>query len=225
MPSGQDTDGPGDGAHPESLRDRMSRWFLRPVDPTAPHAPVAEPPTLEQLQDEQRYANDKERMIGLIAAPVAAGLGFILINADVTGDPAQYLKGGGLNPKYTPVSTYHELLLVLLGLAIVMLAMAWFRKRLFLGMATALYGLALFNLHWWGFGVPFILVGAWYLVRTYRMQRAVREATAAGAPGTGSNGAGPPASKRYTPPSTGSKRRALPKHGPKDDPGGEQKAG
>ena len=41
----------------------------------------------------------------------------------------------------------------------------------------ALYGLAVFNLHYWGFGVPFILVGAWLLVRAYRLQRDLREAT------------------------------------------------
>ncbi len=198
----------------------MSRWFLKPVDPSAPHAPVAEPPTLGQLQEEQRYANDKERAIGLVVAPVAAALAFILINADVTNDPAQYLKGGGLNPKYTPVSTYHELLLVLLALSLLMLAMAWFRKRLFLGMAVAMYGLALFNLHWWGFGVPFIMVGAWYLVRSYRTQRAVKEASNVGVPPAGGDGSGPRASKRYTPPSA-PRRRPLPKH----DPKGGQKAG
>ena len=47
-------------------------------------------------------------------------------------------------------------------------------------MLTALYGLAVFNLHWWGFGVPFVLVGAWYLVRAYRAQRALKEATGVG---------------------------------------------
>ena len=218
MPKGYDSSG---GADPnESLRDRMSRWFLKPVDPSAPHAPVAEPLSLEELQEEQRYANDKERMIGLVVAPIAALLSFILTNADIRNDPVQYLKGGALNPKYTPLSTYHELLLVLLALSLLMLAMAWFRKRLFLGMIVALYGLALFNLHWWGFGVPFIMVGAWYLVRAYRTQRAVKEATDAGASATGGNGSGPRASKRYTPPSA-PKRRPLPKH----DPNGEQRAG
>ena len=189
---------------------------MKPVDPSAPHAPVAEPPTLEELQEEQRYANDKERMIGLVVAPIAALLSFILTNADIRNDPTQYLKGGALNPKYTPVSTYHELVLVLLALSLLMLVMAWFRKRLFLGIVIALYGLALFNLHWWGFGAPFILVGAWYLVRAYRAQRAVKEATGAGPPVTGGNGSGPRASKRYTPPSA-PKRRPVPKH----DPDGE----
>ena len=71
----------------------------------------------------------------------------------------------------------HELELVFLGLAAVMLVSAYFRKRLFLGIAMALYGLAIFNLHYWGFGVPFIMVGAWLLVRAYRAQRDLREAT------------------------------------------------
>ena len=35
----------------------------------------------------------------------------------------------------------------------------------------ALYGLSIFNLHYWGFGLPFIMVGAWYLVRAYRLSR------------------------------------------------------
>jgi len=34
-----------------------------------------------------------------------------------------------------------------------MLVSAMLRKRVFLGIVTALYGLAIFNLHYWGFGV------------------------------------------------------------------------
>ena len=58
-----------------------------------------------------------------------------------------------------------------------MLAFAWFRKRLYLGMVIALYGLAVFNLHYWGFGIPFVMAGAWLLVRAYRLQRDLRVAT------------------------------------------------
>jgi len=43
-----------------------------------------------------------------------------------------------------------SLFLVLFGLALVSLACAWFRKRLVLGIALALYGLSVFNLHYWG---------------------------------------------------------------------------
>ena len=50
-----------------------------------------------------------------------------------------------------------------------------------MGIVTSLYGLAIFNLHYWGFGVPFVMVGAWYLVRTYRLHRKLKEATAGGA--------------------------------------------
>ena len=57
--------------------------------------------------------------------------------------------------------------------------MALWRKRLYLGIVTAMYGLAIFNLHYWGFGVPFVMVGAWYLVRAYRLHRNLKESTAA----------------------------------------------
>ncbi len=66
---------------------------------------------------------------------------------------------------------------MLLALAFVMLIMAMRRKRLFLGMAMALYGLTVFNLHYWGFGIPFILFASWYLVRSYRLSRDLRLAT------------------------------------------------
>ena len=77
---------------------------------------------------------------------------------------------------------------------------------------TALYGLAIFNLHWWGFGVPFVLVGAWYLVRAYRAQRDLKEATGGRTErGTGGSGTAPMASKRYTPPSARPKRSPGPR--------------
>ncbi|MHB8594018.1 MAG: hypothetical protein ACYDB3_06735 [Acidimicrobiales bacterium] len=100
------------------------------------------------------------------------------------------------------VGLYHELLVVLLVLAVAMMAAAWFRKRLYLGIVMALYGLAIFNLHYWGFGIPFILAGAYYLVRSYRLQRSLREATGEVPGGRGPRppGAPPRASKRYTPP-------------------------
>jgi hypothetical protein len=212
VPIAPGTSGADDDAVPP-LRQRLSRLMFKPTDPadTTP-APVAPKPSLEELEDAQRYANDKERMIGLLCAPIGALIGFLVIHADIANDPAQYLKGGATNPKYTPVSTYHELLIVLLVFCLGMLVAAWFRKRLFLGMLTALYGLAIFNLHWWGFGVPFVLVGAWYLVRAYRAQRDVREATGgtSRAGSTGAAGPAPTPSKRYTPPSARSKRRQLP---------------
>ncbi len=97
---------------------------------------------------------------------------------------------------------------MLLGLSALMLAMAWLRKRLFLGIVTALYGLAIFNLHYWGFGVPFVMIGAWLLVRSYRLQRSLREAGATGSDRRHAASAAPPRSnKRYTPPGSAPGRR------------------
>ncbi len=80
---------------------------------------------------------------------------------------------------------------------------------MFLGIALALYGLAVFNLHYWGFGVPFLLAGAWYLVRAYRLSQelkrvggsrrvAVERSEPPGQPWRA--GPRPRPNKRYTPP-------------------------
>ncbi len=135
--------------------------------------------------------------MGLFAAPFAALIGLLVVSHQVQGD------------KSHAYGVYGDLLVVLLALSLAMLAFAWFRKRLFLGIVMALYGLTVFNLKYWGFGFPFLLGGAWLLVRAYRAQRAVREA-GGDAPGGGNtaqrngNGRTTP-NKRYTPPS-GSKR-------------------
>ena len=42
----------------------------------------------------------------------------------------------------------------------------------------ALYGLSIFNLHFWGFGVPYLLFGSWYLVRAYRLEQKLKLAKA-----------------------------------------------
>ena len=111
-------------------------------------------------------------------------------------------------------STYDQVFLVLLVLALVMLTMAMLRKRLYLGMATALYGLAIFNLHYWGFGIPFVMCGAWYLVRAYRLHQALRIAKGESPSRYGaksqtsrSSSAARP-NKRYTPPSSNGAVRA-----------------
>ena len=68
---------------------------------------------------------------------------------------------------------------MLLGHGGAILVASLLRKRLFQGITMALYGLAVFNLRFWGFGVPFLLAGAWYLVRAYRLQQALKRAEAA----------------------------------------------
>ena len=90
------------------------------------------------------------------------------------------------------MTVYDELTYVILGMAVLILVSSLLRKRLFQGITLALYGLAVFNLRFWGFGVPFLLAGAWYLVRAYRLQQALKRAEARpAAPRPRRNGARP----------------------------------
>ena len=197
------------GRRPDAvpLSDRMSSTFLKPPKPGAAPADVV-PDSVEELEATIKYANDKERIIGLIAAPVAAAIGFIITTVLISNDPAPLLADGKPNKLHVSVGLYHEVLIALLALSVVMMITALLRKRLFLGIVTALFGLTVFNLHYWGFGVPFLMCGSWLLVRSYRLQRALREATGdvqprsgGGARATGS-GSRPRANKRYTPPTS-----------------------
>ena len=147
-----------------SLSERLGKTFLKPTDSNP--TPAAESRSVDELEAELRSATDKERAIGLIAAPFAAAIGILVMSALISNDPAAILKNGRPNRLHVPVSTYHEVLAVLIGLSVVMLGTAMWRKRLYLGISMALYGLAVFNLHYWGFGVPFILCAAWLLVRS-----------------------------------------------------------
>ncbi|HUZ44050.1 MAG TPA: hypothetical protein VMU63_06560 [Acidimicrobiales bacterium] len=176
---------------PERLGDRLRRMFLKPVaepEPGATSAPIR-PPTEDELEARVRSMDDQERLLGVVAAPLAALIG-ILIGGDEIS-----------RATHSQVGTYYSLLGVLVALSVVMLITAVMRKRMYLGISLALYGLAVFNLHYWGFGIPFILGGAWLLVRAYRVQREHRDATEGpGGSGRGGGGAGPRPSKRYTPP-------------------------
>jgi lipopolysaccharide export LptBFGC system permease protein LptF len=170
-----------------SLTERFTRAVIK-AD-TGPKPETESPQTVEELEEEVAHADDTERLIGLAAAPLA-GLVAILVVSSL----------GVKSGRHTS-SVDSTLTLVLFGLAFVMLASAWFRKRLFLGVACALYGLSIFNLHYWGFGVPFLLIGSWYLVRAYRLGQKLKRANEDDSP-TGSTG---PArrvapNKRYTPP-------------------------
>jgi hypothetical protein len=198
-----------------ALGDRLRNAFLKPLPPgsesSAKESSKSRSPA--ELEEVLRVADDKERVIGLIAAPFAAAIGILVIGALISNDPAALLPSGAVNKLHVPPSTYHELLVVLLALSVMMLATAFFRKRLFLGITTALYGLALFNMHYWGFGIPFLLCGSWLLVRSYRAQKDLKLATAAGqglrtstsrAGGSGAGRNRP--NKRYTPPSPRAKR-------------------
>jgi hypothetical protein len=154
--------------------------------------PKPEPTTVEELEEAVNRADDKERLIGLIAAPLAGVIG-LLITGSLAASGSKATHGGA----------YAVLAIVLLGLAVLMLALAWWRKRLYLGIVMALYGISVFNLRFWGFGVPYVLVGAWYLVRAYRLNQKLKlareESPSPGAPRSSGGSGGARASKRYTP--------------------------
>jgi hypothetical protein len=181
-----------------SLSDRFTRAVLRAdsTEPTGDEGPV----TVDEIELAIARADDKERLIGLIAAPLAGAIGLLV---------AQSMAAHGTTKAAS--STSQLLAVSLLVLAAVMLASAWWRKRLYLGIAMALYGLSIFNLHFWGFGIPYLLFGSWYLVRAYRLQQKLKLAKGDGPTG-GSDGPARRASpnKRYTPPVTGPAKPARP---------------
>jgi len=177
--------------------------MVRPDDDPSDSAPAGDRPA-EEVSAAIKRADDKERAVGLIAAPVSAAISFIVITALIDRNSVAGAK------HFTPASTYHELLLVLLGLGVLVLVTSFLRKRLFMAISLALYGIALFQLGWLGFAVPFVLAGAWYLVRSYRLQQELKRAESAGdssfvKAGRVSSGgprtvSRPRPNKRYTPP-------------------------
>jgi hypothetical protein len=205
------------------LGERLRHAVLKPVEPDGDQAapPPSERLSMEELQAQSRAANDKERLIGLLAAPLAAIIGILVTNALIANDPPDHLRNGLVNKLHVNVTVYHDLTLVLMALSLAMLATAWFRKRMYLAIVMALYGLAIFNLKYWGFGIPFVMCAAWLLVRSYRLQRELREATAggplrpgrAGGRGGGTRSAASRSNKRYTP------RAVAPKGSSRRKPG------
>lgn len=161
------------------MRDRLRNLVLKPleVDKVSTDKAVSRPPSIDELEADVRSANDKERLIGLVAAPFAAAIGILVISALIVNDPPARLKNGQIDTLHVGLSLYYDLGAVILALSVLMLVAAMWRKRVYLGIVMALYGLAIFNLHYWGFGVPFILVSAWLLVRAFRLQRDLRETT------------------------------------------------
>ena len=148
----------------------------------------------QELEATIARADDKERNIGLIAAPVGA-----IVALFVSADLIHHAQQTGQS-----TSEYQTLTFVLLGMAVLMLVASWLRKRLFLGVVMALFGLGIFNLHYWGFGVPFLLAGSWYLVRAWRLQSKLKLA------GGGSGRSyGPPNSNVRQPAALGRRRAAA----------------
>ena len=179
--------------------ERLKYAMVRPDD--GAHEVTPDDRSAEELEATISRADDRERAVGLIAAPVAAAIGFLVIGADISRNSSATT----LPKNFVPASTYHWVLLVFLALAAIMLVGAWLRKRIVLAVALALYGVGLFQLGWLGFAVPFVLAGAWYLVRGFRLQTALKRAEADGSatPAVArraSNGVRPRPNKRYTPP-------------------------
>ena len=177
--------------------ERLRYSMVRPDDETDDAAPEEDDRSADEIRAEIRYSNDKERAIGLIIAPVAAIVGIIISTASL--DNARN--------HHQSLTVYDELTYVLLGLAVLILVASLLRKRLFQGITVALFGVAVFQLHYSyiGFAAPFVLFGAWYLVRSYRLQTALKSAEAkeggpARAPTRTANGSRPRANRRYTPP-------------------------
>ncbi|HEX3840010.1 MAG TPA: hypothetical protein VHU85_04375 [Acidimicrobiales bacterium] len=182
----------------EPLSSRLSAAFLKPPAAgqggpgTGTRYNGGLPETVSELEEAVARADDKERLVGLLAAPIAAALGLIITGTLINNDPKALLASGAINKLHVNPTLYLELGAVALALSLVMMAMAYFRKRVYLGIAMALYGLSIFNLHFWGFGIPFILAGAWFLVRAYRFQQKLKEAN--------TSSTATFESKRYTPP-------------------------
>ena len=180
----------------------MTRWqrlkytIVQPDDEADGKKTVTDERSVEELEDTIRHSNDKERAIGLVAAPLAAIIGIVISSASI-----DYARNHHLS-----VTVYDELTYVILGMSVLILVSSLLRRRLFQGITMALYGLAVFNLHYWGFGIPFLLGGAWYLVTAYRLQQALKRAQADAPSPPRRNGAQPTKgprprpNKRYTPP-------------------------
>lgn len=179
------------------LGERLQQRFLRPAKPG--EADGWEIPTgVAELEEANRRASDKERLVGAFGAPLGAAIAILVVRTLVSRDPSQYLANGQLNPKHVSVNLYGEDLVVLLVLSLVILGFSMWRKRLPMALGLALFGLTIFNLHYWGFGIPYILAAAWLLVRTYRLSHALKVEN--GVYGTIEHPGRPRSNKRYTPP-------------------------
>lgn len=175
--------------------ERVKYTLVRPDDEPTKKA-ASDDRSADELRAAIHRSDDKERAIGLVAAPVAAIVGIAISTASIS-----YAKTHHQN-----VHVYDELTYVLLGLAVLILVASLLRKRLFQGITLALFGVAVFQLKYTyvGFAAPFVLAGAWYMVRAYRLQQALKRAEGdAGGRQRAVQSAPSPrprASKRYTPP-------------------------
>ena len=154
----------------------MTRWerfkytIVRPDDEADDKKNAPDDRSVEELEATIARSDDKERAIGLVAAPLAALIGIIISSASI-----DYARN-----HHQSTTVYVELTYMILLMAVLILVTSLLRKRLFQGITLAIYGLGVVNLHYWGFGIPFLIAGAWYLVRAYRLQQALKRAEGGG---------------------------------------------
>ena len=144
MPRSRDSDSSAEGDPlRRSLWQRLRAAIVKPVDPAevSKVTPTAQPRSVDELEAAVKSADDKERLLGLVAAPFAAAIGFLVITTLIDHDPSAFLANGQANKLHVSVSLYHDLIGVLLVMSVLMLVLALRRKRLYLGMVMALYGL------------------------------------------------------------------------------------
>jgi hypothetical protein len=187
-----DVDDSGDDDKPKlTLFERLRYTMVKPDD--SGKVKEEEPQmSREEVEAAIARADDKERNIGFVAAPLGA-----IITLFISADLIHHAQQTGQS-----TSVYQTLTFVLLGMCALMLLGSWLRKRLILGIVLALFGLGIFNLHYWGFGVPFLMAGSWYLVRAWRLNSKLKLA------GGGSG-------RTYGPPNSKVTPRGLPSAGGK----------
>lgn len=195
MPANLYSGSSGDDGTPMTRWERLKYAMVKPDD-SGERPATADERSAEELQYAVRYADDRERAVGLIAGPISALISFIVIGSMINrnSQPTTAAKN------FVPASTYHWVLVVFLALAVVILASAWWRKRMVMAISLALYGVGLFQLGWLGFAVPFVLAGAWYLVRAFRLQQALKKAEADEGGAVNRSKAPARPNRRYTPP-------------------------
>ncbi len=186
------------------IKDRLLGAMLKQETKSAKPNPIDQITTVDEAETAIAVLNPTERLIGLFAPPLGGIAAILVTGSLLNNDPKATLVNGAVNHKHVAPGTYLAVGATSMLLCLLMLASAWFNKRLFLGITSALLGLSFFNLHFWAFGLPFLLFGSWYLVRAYRLHQKMKELQGGGAldpPGGGKAG-GPKArpNKRFTPP-------------------------
>ena len=178
-------------------------------------------PTVEELEADVRSANDKERLIGLVAAPLAAVVGILVISTLIVNDPPARLSNGQIDTLHVSLSLYYDLGAVILVSPVLMLVTTSGANPVPRHRHSPLRTRHL-QPHYWGFGVPFILLSSWLLVRAYRLQHDLRAAGEDGLLRAGTQNEGrsttpprssPKPSSRYTPPAAAPRRSSAPRPG------------